>query len=163
MKTASLNTLAWKKLKSNKMSFTALLFIIFCVFVGVFAVVLSPDKTPMANEMHIELATLKPFTKVAFLEIKKKNINEVPFFEGLFFGKPSVVKRIPISTFSKTNDGVNYFAYHSEMEENFIGEYNIREQTFFLVQINTVEICSVGCCMESEFQFPLVLLPYLFH
>ena len=113
------------------MSFSALLFIVLCLFVGVFAVVLSPDKTPMATEMHIELATLKPFTKVAFLEIPKEDVNQVPFFERIFFGKPSVVKRIPISTFSKTNDGVNYFAYHSEMEENFIGEYNIREQTFF--------------------------------
>jgi peptide/nickel transport system permease protein len=131
MKTTSLNSLAWKKLITDKMSFSALLFVVLCLFVGVFAVVLSPDKTPMANQMHIELATLKPFTKIIFLEIKRKNINEVSFFEGLFFGKPSVVKRIPISTFSKTNDGVNYFAYQSEMEENFIGEYNIREQTFF--------------------------------
>ena len=131
MKTASLNALAWQKLKSNKMSFSALLFIVLCLFVGVFAVVLSPDKTPMANQMHIELATLKPFTKVAFLEIPKEDVNQVPFFEGLFFGKSSVVKRIPISTFSKTNDGLNYFAYQSEMEENFIGEYKITNQTFF--------------------------------
>ena len=131
MKTASLNALAWQKLKSNKMSFSALLFIVLCLFVGVFAVVLSPDKTPMANQMHIELATLKPFTKVAFLEIPKEDVNQVPFFERIFFGKPSVVKRIPISTFSKTNDGVNYFAYQSEMEENFIGEYKITNQTFF--------------------------------
>ena len=131
MKTASLNILAWQKLKADKMSFSALLFIVLCVFVGVFAVPFSPDKSPMANQMHIELATLKPFTKVAFLEIPKEDVNQVPFFEGLFFGKSSVVKRIPISTFSKTNDGLNYFAYQSEMEENFIGEYNIREQTFF--------------------------------
>ena len=131
MKTTSLNILAWQKLKADKMSFSALLFIVLCLFVGVFAVVLSPDKTPMANEMHIELATLKPFTKIIFLETKRENINEVSFFEGLFFGKPSVVKRIPISTFSKTNDGINYFAYHSEMEQTYIGAYKITNQTFF--------------------------------
>ena len=131
MKTASLNALAWQKLKSNKMSFSALLFIVLCLFVGVFAVVLSPDKTPMANQMHIELATLKPFTKVAFLEIPKEDVNQVPFFEGLFFGKSSVVKRIPISTFSKTNDGVNYFAYQSDLEQTYIGAYKITNQTFF--------------------------------
>ncbi len=131
MKTTSLNSLAWKKLKADKMSFSALLFVVLCLFVGVFAVVLSPDKTPMANEMHIELATLKPFTKIIFLETKRENINEVSFFEGLFFGKPSEVKRTPISSFSETKNGLNYFAYQSEMEENFIGEYNIREQTFF--------------------------------
>ncbi len=103
MKTTSLNILAWQKLKADKMSFSALLFIVLCVFVGVFAVPFSPDKSPMANQMHIELATLKPFTKITFLEIKKKNINEVSFFEGLFFGKPSEVKRTPISSFIRTN------------------------------------------------------------
>jgi len=131
MKTASLNSLAWQKLKADKMSFSALLFVVLCLFVGVFAVVLSPDKSPMANQMHIELATLRPFTKIIFLEIKRKNINEVSFFEGLFFGKPSEVKRTPLSSFSETKNGLNYFAYQSEMEENLIGEYNIREQTFF--------------------------------
>ena len=131
MQTASLNKLAWKKLKQNKLSFTSLVFIAFCMVLGIFSVVISPDKTPMANQMHIELATLKPFTKVAFLEIPKEDVNQVPFFEGLFFGKSSVVKRIPISIFSKTNDGLNYFAYQSEMEENFIGEYKITNQTFF--------------------------------
>jgi peptide/nickel transport system permease protein len=113
------------------MSFSASLFVVLCLFVGVFAVVLSPDKTPMANQMHIELATLKPFTKIIFLETERENINEVSFFEGLFFGKPSEVKRTPLSSFSETKNELNYFAYHSEMEENFIGEYNIREQTFF--------------------------------
>jgi len=131
MKTTSLNILAWQKLKADKMSFSALLFIVLCVFVGVFAVPLSPDKSPMANQMHIELATLKPFTKVAFLEIPKEDVNQAPFFEGIFFGKPSAVKRIPISVFSKTNDGVNYFAYQSEMEQTYIGKCKITNQTFY--------------------------------
>ena len=82
MRKSSLNTLAWQKLKSNKMSFAALLFIVFCIFLGVFSVALSPDKTPLANQMHIELATLKPFTKVTFLEIAKENINQSPFLNA---------------------------------------------------------------------------------
>ncbi|HIE72695.1 MAG TPA: ABC transporter permease [Flavobacteriales bacterium] len=131
MKTTSLNILAWQKLKADKMSFSALLFIVLCVFVGVFAVPFSPDKSPMANQMHIELATLKPFTKITFLEIKKKNINEVSFFEGLFFGKPSEVKRTPISSFSKSKNGLNYFSHQSELEQTYIGKYKITNQTFY--------------------------------
>ena len=69
MKKESLNSLAWQKLKNNKMSFSALLFVVGCLFVGILAVLISPDKTPMANQMHLELTTLKPFTKVTFLEI----------------------------------------------------------------------------------------------
>ena len=67
MKANSLNILAWKKLRKDKLSFSALVFIFLGVLLGVFAVVLSPDSSPMANEMHIELATQKPFTKNLFL------------------------------------------------------------------------------------------------
>ena len=100
MQNTSLNTLAWQKLKQNKLAFSALIFIVFCVFIGIFAVMLSPDDSPMANQMHIELATKKPLTKITFLEIPKQEINEIPFFEGLFFGKPSKVKRIPIEKYT---------------------------------------------------------------
>ncbi|MBC8265851.1 MAG: ABC transporter permease [Flavobacteriales bacterium] len=131
MKTASLNTLAWQKLKGKKMSFSAFLFICVCVFIAFFAVPLSPDKTPMGNQMHLELATLKPFTKITFLEIPKTIEVNTPFFEGLFFGKPSKVKRIPISLFSEIKNGLNYFPYQSDLEQNYIGAYNIKTQTFF--------------------------------
>ena len=131
MKPASLNSLAWQKLKSNKMSFSALLFVVICLFVGILAIPISPDKTPMANQMHIELATLKPFTKVTFLEIPKENVKEVFFFEGIFFGKPTEMKKIPISSFSEKENQLSYFPYRSEMEQNYIGAYKITNQTFF--------------------------------
>ena len=72
MKSQSLNRLAWKKLKKNKLSLFALYYILIVVLISIFAVVISPDNSPNANRMHIELATKKPFTKVLFLEISKK-------------------------------------------------------------------------------------------
>ena len=86
MKTASLNKLAWKKLKQNKLSFTSLVIIVFCIILGIFSVVISPDKTPMANEMHIELATLKPFTKVKFLHLPKGEVPKISVVDRLIFG-----------------------------------------------------------------------------
>ena len=85
MQTASLNKLAWKKLKQNKLSFTSLVFVVFCVVLGIFSVVISPDKTPMANEMHIELATLKPLTKVQFLHLPKVDVPKKSIVDKLFF------------------------------------------------------------------------------
>ena len=132
MKNASLNTLAWQKLKQNKLALTSLFFIVACVLMGVFAVVLSPDGSPMSNEMHIELATNEPLTKVLFLEIPKKEISETPFFEGLFFGKPLGVKRIPIDTFTPIKNGLTYFPYQSEIEKIYTGDYQTTTQTFWL-------------------------------
>ncbi|MBC8510408.1 MAG: ABC transporter permease [Cryomorphaceae bacterium] len=131
MKANSLNILAWKKLRKDKLSFLALVFIFLCVLLGVFAVVLSPDSTPMANEMHIELATQKPLTKILFLEIPKQDIEQVSFMEGLFIGKPSTVNRIPIDKYTAIKNGVTYFPYQSEFMQTFIGSYNIKSQTFY--------------------------------
>ena len=72
MKSDSLNRLAWQRLKQNKLSFSALCYIVVIVFISVFAVIISPDSSPYANQMNIELAAQKPFTKVLFLEIPKK-------------------------------------------------------------------------------------------
>ena len=132
MENTSLNILAWKKLKQNKLALSSLIFIVICVFTGIFSVVLSPDSSPMANEMHIELATKKPLTKIIFLEIPKKEISEPPFFEGLFFGQPSKVKRIPIDAFTPIENGISYFPFQSEMSKKYTGEYQIKSQTFWL-------------------------------
>jgi len=131
MKSNSLNILAWKKLRKDKLSFLALVFIFLCVLLGIFAVVLSPDSSPMANEMHIELSTQKPFTKILFLEIPKQDIKKVSFMEGLFIGKPSAVNRIPIDKYIDIKNGVIYFPYQSEFNQTFIGNYKINSQTFY--------------------------------
>ncbi len=132
MENTSLNTLAWQKLKQNKLALFSLMFILICIFVGVFSVVLSPDNSPMANEMHIELATKKPLTKITFLEIPKQEINETPFFEALFFGQPSNVKKIPIEKHTIIETGISYFPFQSELVKTYSGDYKITTQTFWL-------------------------------
>tara|TARA_B100001250_G_C19728812_1_gene757402 strand:- start:226 stop:1278 length:1053 start_codon:yes stop_codon:yes gene_type:complete len=132
MKSESLNNLAWEKLKKNKLSFFALCYIVLAIFIGLFAVVISPDSSPNANEMHIELATEKPFTKVLFLEISKNSSTNIPFLQSVFWGSPAKVKRVPIDSFKSIENGVEYFPYSSEVVQQYIGEYIISEQTFWI-------------------------------
>ena len=132
MKSQSLNRLAWKKLKKNKLSLFALYYILIVVLISIFAVVISPDNSPNANRMHIELATKKPFTKVLFLEISKKKNTEVSLLKSLFIGIPPKVKRIPIDNFQQIKHGIVYSPYGSEIEQKHIGMYKIYEQNFWL-------------------------------
>ena len=88
MKSASLNRLAWQKLKKNRLSFFALCYILLVVLIALFAVVISPDSSPNANEMHIELAAQKPLTKILFLEIPKNKDIKLSFMESFFLGNP---------------------------------------------------------------------------
>ncbi|MEE2700262.1 MAG: ABC transporter permease [Bacteroidota bacterium] len=131
MQAASLNKLAWQRLKQNNLAFFALVFIILSVFFALFAVVVSPDKTPMANEMHIELATLRPFTKVVFLESPKEQLVEVSSFEALIFGSPSKINRIPISSFEKVENGITYYPYQSTIAKTHYGDFDINNQIFW--------------------------------
>ena len=131
MKTNSLNTLAWQKLKQNKLAFSSLVFIVCCILMAVFAVVISPDSSPNANEMHIELANKKPLTKVKFLEIPMQDRGKVSFMEGMFFGKPLPVKRIPIDSYIENENGIFYFPYQSKLSKSHTGEFQIKAQTFY--------------------------------
>ena len=132
MKSESLNKLAWQKLKQNKLSFFALCYIVLAVLTGLFAVIISPDSSPDANEMHIELATQKLFAKVTFLEIPKNEYIDISFLESVFFGSPSKVKRIPVDSFKIIENGIEYFPYRSDMKQRYIGKHKISEQTFWL-------------------------------
>ncbi|MEC7863784.1 MAG: ABC transporter permease [Bacteroidota bacterium] len=131
MKSASLNKLAWQKLKNNKLSFFSLCYILLVVLIGVFAVVISPDRSPNANEMHIELAAQKPFTKVLFLETPKSGNSDISFLQSIFVGAPSKVKRVSIDSFKALNNSIVYLPYNSEIEQKYVGEYKISEQTFW--------------------------------
>ena len=132
MKATSLNILAWKKLKKNKLAIFSFYLIVLAILLGTFAVIISPDSSKNANEMHIELATKSPFTKVLFLEFPISDIQERSFFQSVFIGAQSDVKRSPIDSFKKNNDGVSYFPYQSKMEHYYIGEFKVNEQIFYL-------------------------------
>ena len=131
MKSKSLNRLAWQKLKKNRLSFFSLVYILFIILIGAFAAVVSPDTSPNANEMHIELATKHPFAKVLFIEIPKKDHIDISFVQSIFFGSPSKVKRVPIDSFKVLDNGIEYFPYNSEIKQTYIGDYIISEQTFW--------------------------------
>jgi peptide/nickel transport system permease protein len=133
MKDISLNILAWKKFKKDRLAFSSLVFIFICVIVAVFAVLISPDDSLNANEMHIEIATKKPLTKVLFVEFPaNKSEKEKSFFQNIFLGKVSTIKRIPINNFKEIENGIEYTQYNSEIKKNILGDYKIVEQTFWL-------------------------------
>ena len=131
MKANSLNRLAWYKLKKDKLAFFALLMIIFSFLIAIFAVQISPDDSKNANEMHIELATLRPFTSIMFLEIPKRDIVKDYFINSFFYGNNPVVKRIPIDSYTIFEDGIKYVPFNSEIEVSYFGFYMLTEQTFY--------------------------------
>ena len=131
MKSESLNRLAWKKLKQDRLSFLALCYILLTILIGFFAVVISPDSSPNANEMYLELATKPPLTQVSFIEVPNNQYIKNSFLQSIFIGVISKVKRVPIDSFKQIKNGVKYLPYNSEIEQSYIGRYKISKQTFW--------------------------------
>jgi len=86
----------------------------------------------MANEMHIELSALDPFSDVTFLEIPKDNNSQNSFLEDIFIGIPLEVSRIPIDSFSISDSSIIYYPYNSTLSEIYSGRYDITNQVYWL-------------------------------
>ena len=132
MKNESLNSLAWMKLLSNRSSLLSLFVIVFCFFTSFCSYLFIPDKTPYANQMYLELATLPPFSETQFLVTPKNNVIKQSFFEYFFKGKKMDVKKTPIVDYNELPDGVNYISLATNEKVKHTGSYFIKNQTFWL-------------------------------
>lgn len=131
MKEISLNKLAWYKFRKDKLSAISLLFICSLIFLGIFSYLFIPDKTPMANQMYLELSLKKPGSRVSFIEFPLNDKFETGFFRGLFLGKPLSVEKIPIDSIRKTENGIIYYKYNSRIEIFFQGDYQITRSIYW--------------------------------
>ena len=127
----SLNIIAWQKLQQNKLALFSLYFILGLCLISFFAVFISPDNSPHANEMHLELATQPPFTNIVFLEIPQSREMKLSSFESFFLGVKKTVKRIPLQSFLENTNSLSYYRYQSELLETYSGDYQIKDQTFW--------------------------------
>ena len=132
MKNESLNSLAWMKLLSSRSSQLSLFVIVFCFFTSFCSYFFIPDKTPYANQMYLELATLPPFSETQFLVTPKNNVIKQSFFEYFFKGKKLDVIKIPIVDYNEFTGGVNYTSLATNEKVKHTGSYFIKNQTFWL-------------------------------
>ena len=88
------------KLLRNKLALAGFFFIVLTFLMALFGYLIIPDHSPMANEMHLELSTKKPFAKAQFLALRKnKIITPVSFWSRLANGQESEFQYIPIQSY----------------------------------------------------------------
>ena len=131
MKNGSLNKIAFKKMLSSKSSLFSIFIICVCFVSSFFSYLFIPDKTPYANQMYLELATLPPKSKIVFLQIPNNNYTKDSFFQYFFVGKKSSFTKIPIVDFLEDANSLYYTTYSSSESKIYVGPYQIKEQTFW--------------------------------
>lgn len=81
--------------------------ILLFMVMGILGYLITPDKTPMANTMYLQLSNRKPGRAFEFLIISKtNNIRQVNPFELMLYGQEANFKSMPISGYRFEKDRI---------------------------------------------------------
>jgi len=87
-----------KKIAKNRLGIFGLVFIALLVLLSVLGYLITPDATPKANDIYLEIALQKPGFSVDMLcTSEKKAIEHVSFFTKLISGEQALYAFVPIS------------------------------------------------------------------
>jgi oligopeptide transport system permease protein len=107
----------WNKFKKNKFAVGGLLFIAATMIIGILGYLITPDQTPMANTMHLQLSNKKPGRSFKFLIINRSaSVQQVNVFEKMLYGQEANFKSIPINGYKIIGDRVEAEAYIGDDE-----------------------------------------------
>ena len=104
---------------------------IICLLCSFFSYLFIPDKTPYANQMYLELATLPPMSKALFLQIPNDNYIDESWVEYFFVGKKSNYTKTPITNYDVIDNNIFYTSLSTNIKKKYNGKYKIVEQTFW--------------------------------
>lgn len=86
-------------IKRNKAASTGFLFILLLVLMGILGYLITPDQTPMANTMHLQLSNKQPGRTFRFFIVSKdKEVTKVSLLHKLLFGQEAGFKSIPVTS-----------------------------------------------------------------
>jgi len=97
---------AWRRLKKNRGAMVGLVMISIAILVAIFSYFLSPDHSPFANRIILEIGGGKPGYTRQFVLVKKDRVTPAGFFTRLSSGKPDAVEYIPINSYQQTPDSI---------------------------------------------------------
>jgi ABC-type dipeptide/oligopeptide/nickel transport system permease subunit len=76
------------------------------ILVAIFGYFLSPDPSPFANRIILEIGGEKPGYQRDFLLLKKERAAETMFFTRLLSGRPDAYDYIPLSSWQQVGDSI---------------------------------------------------------
>ena len=86
-----------KKIAQNKLGLAGFVFIAILLVFSLLGYLITPDSSPKANDIHLEIALQKPGFKVQFLKQNCKTEVSTSFFTKMFFGKEASCDFVPIA------------------------------------------------------------------
>lgn len=110
--------IVWRRLTKNPLALVSICIIGLFSVVALLGYLITPDKTPYANEQHLEIAVQKPGFCVLMLKIHDRKEVKSNWLHTMLFGKKSSTTNIPIFSFCKTANGLQYETFTSDSPNN---------------------------------------------
>lgn len=120
----SLTGIALQKFKKNFWGVFSFGFIVFVLFVAIFAYVLAPDSSANANQMHLSIYSKSPGFEVKMLVIPHEG-KESKSFKNYFVGHSNQSTEIPISSYKILENAIQYVEYSDDSTLQFTKEISI--------------------------------------
>lgn len=129
----------WKRFKQNKSAVAGLGFIILMMLVCVLGYLITPDDSPQANTMILQLTTKKPGSKFTFLKIPTEvKPAKVYLLSKMLFGQPPSSHSIPITGYQFKGDSI--------IVKEFIGEEEPSERMAYSFKL----FCDGDAAMRDQ-------------
>jgi peptide/nickel transport system permease protein len=111
------NKKAWQRFKRNRLGIFGLLMIAFAVILALFGYLITPDKTPNANDQINEIRDADLGFSTLILKVRKnRTFENVGFLNRLFFGAENEYQLVPITEFEVSKDSVKVLIFQGEDE-----------------------------------------------
>lgn len=106
---------AWKRMKKNKGAVFGLIVIGIAILVAVFGYFITPDHSPYANRIILEIGSGKPGLRQEFIRVKKERVPEqTGFLSQLVSGKEDVYYYVPVVNHQQAGDSIIVEKYIDE-------------------------------------------------
>lgn len=129
----SLGKLAWKRLLKNKLAIISILFIALWCAIAILGYLITPDKTPFANDQNLVLTTKKPGFRVTELFVRKnETITRHSFIHTMLFGQKSCYITIPVAGYLFTDSTIVIKEYEGPGVTSSQSVYNLADVVYDL-------------------------------
>ncbi|SEW13952.1 peptide/nickel transport system permease protein [Chitinophaga sp. YR573] len=127
---------AWTRLRRNKGAVGGMLLIGIAIVLSIVAYLISPDGTPYANRMMLEIGGQRPGFSIDLLAVPKEQpVAKVDLFQRLLNGQEDNVTYIPLHSWRIAGDTMvieRYIDEETAIEERYSSKYKIIHHTCWL-------------------------------
>jgi peptide/nickel transport system permease protein len=116
--TGSLSSLALRRFRQNGLALSAWYFILLMAIIAILGYLITPDKSPFANQQYLELAVKKPGFRVTMAEIRREEpIARPGWVRFIANGSRNEFALLPVSAYRAVGDTIYLTPYTAD--ENF--------------------------------------------